>query len=144
LFSSLLFVITGLIGYIIFKFYGIILGVFIGYILGKFIKYSMGIRGKNPNHGFYIRLRERANGKRCHFLEYLIEKARGSELTRDKCVAITNEYDKALNKIKFISDNDEKLKVLLELDKRTKEIPEFCTELTSGQPFRAKNFLHAF
>ncbi len=122
IFSGILFVITGLIGYLLYKFIGIALGIIVGFLFGKWMRYSMGIRGEDPFHGFYTRLRERANdGRRC-LLEYLLEKARGNEYTREKCIAITMEYEKALKELANVSNTNEAQRIFHELDKKTKEI----------------------
>lgn len=117
-----LFLIFGLIGYKTGTFYGAVFGVALGLFLGVWMRYSMGRRGKDPFHGYYRRIQERANGSRRGVFEFLLEKGRGNELTREKCIRISEEYRKAMSRLNGTRDREGRIGVLQELDRATKQI----------------------
>ena len=83
---------------------------------------SMGIRGPDSYHGFFTRMRERANGRRCGLLERLIESIRGNAFTTDKCRRITLAYDRAMERLDRATTESQKIAVLEELDREVKAI----------------------
>ena len=121
-FCSTLFLLLGIVGLYYRGIIGALAGVIVGYFTGRLARWCMGIRGKDPNIGFFIRMRERANGKNRCLLEYLIEKARGNEFTIQKCKKITDAYDSALSQMQMTSNPNERSKILHELDHTIKEI----------------------
>ena len=122
IFSQSLFLLLGIVGFFYQGIIGAAAGVIVGYSVGRLVRWCMGIRGKDPNIGFFVRMRERANGKRRCLLEYLIEKARGNEFTIEKCKKITEAYDSAMSQIQMTSNHNERINIIHKLDRTVKEI----------------------
>jgi hypothetical protein len=122
IFSRLLFIATAIIGYYFYQLFGIILFAILGYILGILIRRSLGLRGKDPYVGFFIRMKERAEGSRRGILEWTIEIIRGNEFTQKKCLAIANVYSETKQKLIQCSSESERKKIIEELDQKVKQI----------------------
>lgn len=118
--SRLLFVITGIIGYFVFSIIGSVIGASAGLAVGFWMHYSMGFRGPNPIVGFYIRMRERANGSRQGFLEFVLETLSGNAFTRVKCQKIADAYDSAQLRFRNCKTEAERNEIFWELDRATK------------------------
>src|ERR1700722_2502625 len=118
--SRLLFMITGIIGYFIFHIIGSIIGALAGLAVGLWVHFSMGFRGPNPIVGFYMRMRERANGSRRGFVEFALEKFSGNTFTQAKCQKIIDAYDRALLRFRDCKTETERDEIFLELDRATK------------------------
>lgn len=82
----------------------------------------MGIRGCDPTEGFFIRMRERAEGSRRGILEWILEKIRENEFSQSKCRAISDAYSEALWQLERSRSDDERMAILHELDRKVKKI----------------------
>ena len=101
---------------------GAAIGLAAGALLRFSMRRSMGLRGSNPHDGFFIRMRERANGSRPGVLEALIERVRGRPFTRPQCVAIAKAWDEARSRLADAASGDERHAIVEELDARVKAI----------------------
>jgi hypothetical protein len=120
--SWFVFIIGGIVGYMVNNLTGSLILIIGGWLFGIWIRRSLGRRGRDPFHGFYQRLRERANGSRRGVLEWAIENLRGSGFTRTKCQAITALYDEAMKKYVLASSQAEKRAIIVHLDSEVKKI----------------------
>lgn len=92
-------------------------------VLGRiWMRRSMGMRGSNPNDGFFIRKRERADGARRGLLEILIERVRQRPFTRTQCTAITKAWDDFRERLEAAASAEEKRALVADLDRRVKRI----------------------
>lgn len=101
---------------------GAAIGLVAGVLLRFWMRRSMGLRGSNPHDGFFIRMRERANGSRRGLLEAWIERVRGRPFTHPQCVAIAEAWDDARGRLAKATSGDERLAILEELDACVKRI----------------------
>ncbi|MCD4811973.1 hypothetical protein K8R14_05275 [bacterium] len=120
--SQILFLFAGVIGYIWHGVLGAIALALVGYVVGRLLRRSMGIRGTNSTEGFFVRMRERANGSRRGFLEWSLERLRRTHFTEVKCKAICDVYDDAMRKRRNSCDPSAQREILKNMDKRIKEI----------------------
>ncbi|MGE5221472.1 MAG: hypothetical protein ACM3PY_03485 [Omnitrophica WOR_2 bacterium] len=120
--SWLLVFIGAVSGYLIYQFYGLILGTILGYTAGIWLRRSLGIRGRKATTGFFARIRERALGARPGLLEWLVERIGQDELTQDRCRAITQAHEKAVQRLKQTASRQEQNKILADLDRRVRHI----------------------
>lgn len=120
--SRLIFIVTAILGYYLYQIAGAIFFAILGYIFGIMIRRSLGIRGKDPIIGFYIRMQERGSGSRRGILEWMIENARGNEFTQEKCQAITAAYNEARQELNHCSSKSEREEILEKLDEKVKSI----------------------
>jgi hypothetical protein len=122
LFSSSMFIITGLIGWILRELPGLAAGVMVGFLTGRWMLRSIGKRGRDPFKGYYIRMRERAQGSRPGLLESLIEKIRGNAFNREKCLKIADAFDASMERVRSAVSMDEQREILVALSETTKRI----------------------
>ncbi len=118
--SRIFFVITGVIGYFVFDLTGVVIGALAGFAVGLWMRRSMGFRGSNPIVGFYIRMRERADGSRRGVLEHALEALSGNTFTLAKCQEIANAYDRAELQFRDCKTEAERDEIFSELDRATK------------------------
>jgi hypothetical protein len=83
---------------------------------------SMGLRGRDSNDSFFIRMRERARGSRRGLLELLIERARERSFTQAQCMALTDAHDEVQRQLGKAASREAKEMLLEEFDGRVKEI----------------------
>ena len=121
IFARILFIIMGVGGYYFYKMYGVVLLGCIGWFIGSWIRYSLGIRGKDPDVGFFVRMKERAQGSRRGMLEWLMEKIRGNEFSLSKCIAISKAYEHAVNELAQQSSSTIQAEILKRLDQKVKK-----------------------
>jgi hypothetical protein len=82
----------------------------------------MGLRGSNSHDGFFIRMKERANGARRGILEALIERVRKRPFTQEQCAAITEAWDETRPRLKAATTEEEKRALINALDVEIKRI----------------------
>jgi hypothetical protein len=111
-----------IIGFAMRGWWGLAIGFVSGWCTRVWMRHSMGLRGKNPNDGFLIRMRERANGSRRGLLEILIERVRRRPFTRSQCVAITEAFDETNRRLADAASPVAKVALIKELDRRIKQI----------------------
>src|SRR5205823_3474545 len=87
---------------------GLGIGLVAGWIGRVWMRRSMGLRGSNPTDGFFIRLRERANGAHRGILEALIERVRRRPFTRPQCTAIVQAWDETQQRLAAATSEQEK------------------------------------
>ena len=121
--SWIAFVVLGVLGYYFYRnvIAALVCGA-VGFLVGIWIRHSMGLRGRNPTEGFYLRMRQRAEGSRCGVLEWILEKIRGNEFSQSKCRAISDAYSEAMRQLEGSSSDDERMAILHELDRKVKKI----------------------
>jgi formylglycine-generating enzyme len=101
---------------------GAAVGLGAGWVVRTWMRRSMGMRSSNPDNGFFIRMRERANGARRGILEILIERLRQRPFTRDQCVAITQAWEETRRQMAAATTPEEKLALATKLDAEVKRI----------------------
>jgi hypothetical protein len=101
---------------------GLAVGVVVAWGVHVWMRRSMGLRGKDINEGWFIRMRERANGSRCGLLEILIEHVRQRPFTREQCIAITQVFNEGKRRLVELASSEERIALVKELDRRVKEI----------------------
>jgi hypothetical protein len=99
-----------------------VVGLVVGWLIRVWIRYSMGIRGSDPNDGFFIRMKERAGGARRGILEILLESVRQRSFTQGQCTAIIKVWDNKRKLIEAATSEEEKIELLRELDAEIKRI----------------------
>jgi hypothetical protein len=82
----------------------------------------MGLRGLDPNDGWFIRMKERANGARLGILENLIERVRQRSFTREQCVAITKAWEDTGRRLEAAKSEEEKRELINALDAEVKNV----------------------
>jgi len=82
----------------------------------------MGLRGWNPNDGFFIRMRERANGARRGILETFIERVRRRSFTQEQCMAISKAWEDTRKLLEETTSQAEKRELINALDAEIKRI----------------------
>jgi len=120
--SRILFIVAGLLGYYLYGIYGVFFLAIAGWVIGIWMRHSMGIRGPDSKKGFFVRMRERAQGAKRGILEWTLEKIRGNEFSQSKCVAITEAYDQAMAQLKRCTSPAEQRETIMRLDRRVKQI----------------------
>jgi hypothetical protein len=120
--SYILFAVAGLLGYLFRQAYGLAIFGLLGYGAGVWIRRSLGLRGRKRTTGFFMRMRERAQGARPGLLEWLLEKVSGREVTQAKCKAVVLAYEKSVKGLKGAKTTEEQNKILAELDRRVQQI----------------------
>ncbi len=98
------------------------IGLIVGWMVRTWMRRSMGLRGSNPNDGFFIRMRERANGARRGILEAMIENVRHRQFNREQCIAITRAWDETGQRLAGITSQEEKRALINALDAKVKRI----------------------
>ncbi len=114
--------IGGVGGYFLYQYFGILLFAILGYGLGAWMRRSLGVRGRRATTGFFMRMRERAQGMRPGVLETMLERLSRHELTAEKCRSIVLAYDRAIKQLRRNPGVEERNKILAGLDRRVKEI----------------------
>jgi hypothetical protein len=109
-------------GFLLGAWLGALGGAFVGIILGFWMRYSMGLRGRDSNEGFLIRMKERAEGSRPGLFERLLESCRGNAFTQEKCRLITDAWEEAKCKMATCKSLDERIKIIQEVDRKVKAI----------------------
>jgi hypothetical protein len=120
--SHILLIIGGILGYIFYQVYGLILFAALGYLMGVWIRRSLGIRGRKHTTGFFMRMRERAQGSKPGLLEWVLEKVSQNEFTRAECRTVTQIYDKAVKQLKGTNSTEEQNRILADLDRKVFQI----------------------
>ena len=116
------FIVGGIVGYTLNGPIGCVLLLAGGWLLGIWIRRSLGKRGPDPFHGYFQRIKERANGSRRGVLEWVIETLRGSGYTVSKCQAITAAYERAMTKCRSASMPAQEQAIIQQLDEEVKRI----------------------
>lgn len=123
LFAARLFILPcGVLGLALDGIVGGVVGVCGSWILGRWVRYSLGVRGREGFHGWYQRIRERANGSGPGLLEHLIELIRGSGFSDAQCRAIIELYDEAMIDMRQADDNEQRINIAMRLDIAVKRI----------------------
>ena len=120
--SRLLVLLTPVLGGVLGGWIGAAIGIVFGFLACVWMRHSMGLRGSNPNDGFFIRMKERAHGGRCGIFEALIERVRQRTFTREQCVAITKAWDETRERLEAATTVEEKHELINRLDAEIKRI----------------------
>jgi hypothetical protein len=120
--SSVLLLLCPLLGGVLGGWPGAATGLAVGWLARVWMRHSMGIRGSNPNDGFFIRMKERATGARRGILEALIEEVRQRPFTQEQCAAITNAREDTRKRIEAATSVEEKRELINALDVEIKRI----------------------
>jgi hypothetical protein len=120
--SKMLFLLFPVLGVVLRGWVGAILGLAVGLLVWFGMRHSMGLRGLDPNDGWFIRMKERANGARRGILEALIERVRQRCFTPEQCVAITKAWEDTRRQLEAAKSEDEKRKLLNALDAEVKRV----------------------
>jgi len=120
--SSVLLLLWPVLGGVLGGWPGAASGLVAGWLVRVWMRHSMGIRGSNPNDGFFVRMKERATGARRGILEALIERIRQRSFTQGQCAAITNAWDETRKRIEAATSVEEKRELLNALDVEIKRI----------------------
>lgn len=121
------FIFGGIVGYAITGWTGCVVLLVAGWLFGMWMRRSIGLRGRDPFHGFYRRMKERAGGSRRGILEWLIESLRGRGFTRSQCQRIWAAYERAMALGRTASTSKQQRQILQQLDEETKSI-SYATE----------------
>jgi hypothetical protein len=97
-------------------------GLVVGWLARVWMRHSMGLRGSNPNDGFFIRMRERANGARRGILEAAIERVRQRPFTQEQCAAMTQAWDETRQRLAAATSEEEKRELFDAFDAQIKRI----------------------
>lgn len=119
--SSVLLLLFPILGGVLRGWIGAAIGLVVGWMARLGMRHSMGLRGSNPHDGFFIRMRERANGARRGILEALIERVRQRTFTQGQCAAITQTWDETRQRL-AATTSEEKKRALNALDAQIKRI----------------------
>lgn len=120
-----LLVLPGL-GFALRRFIGLAVGLVAGWCVRRWMRHSLGLRGRNPDEGFFIRMRERATGSRRGVLELLIESVRRRPFTREQCVDITRAWDETKVALADAESPEARRALIEQLDSRIKRISYGC------------------
>jgi hypothetical protein len=112
------FVIGGVIGCFVDTQNSFLPGLLAGAVAGFLIRRSLGLRGRNLTHGFFVRMLERGNGNSSKLLESLIERVRGDDFTPRQCRVATSAYAEAQRELQSCPSDDERRTILEELDRK--------------------------
>jgi len=114
--SSVLLLLFPVLGGVMGGWTGAALGVVAGWLARVWMRHSMGLRGSNPHDGFFIRMKERADGARRGVLEALIERVRQRPFTQRQCAAITQAWDEMRKRLSAATSEEEKRALINALD----------------------------
>ncbi|MBN1569126.1 MAG: hypothetical protein JXA73_14850 [Acidobacteria bacterium] len=120
--SSVILLLCPVLGGVLDGWLGAAIGLVVGWFARVWMRHSMGLRSSNPNDGFFIRMKERANGARRGILEVLIERVRQRSFTRVQCVAIAKAWDETRERIEAATSVEEKRELINALDVEIKRI----------------------
>jgi len=120
--SSLLLLLSPVLGGVLRSWPGAAIGLVFGWLARLWMRRSMGLRGSNPHDGFFIRMKERANGARRGILEALIEDVRQRPFTQRQCALIAQAWDEARLRLEATTSEEEKSRLINELDVKIKHI----------------------
>ncbi len=120
--SSVLLLFSPVLGGVLGGWTGAAIGLLIGWVTRAWMQHSMGLRGSKPNDGFFIRMKERANGARLGVLEALIEKVRQRSFTKEQCVAITRAWDETREQLERTTSVEQKRELMNTFDEQIKRI----------------------
>ena len=120
--SAVLLLLCPILGGVLGGWPGAAIGLVAGWLVRAWIRHSMGIRGSNPNDGFFIRMKERANGARRDILEALIERVRQRPFTQGQCAAIAQAWDETRERLAAATSEEEKRALINALDVEIKRI----------------------
>mgnify|MGYP006295646361 CR=1 FL=1 len=120
--SLVLFLLCPVLGAVLGGWPGAVIGLGIGWIVRVWMRRSMGHRGSNPDEGFFIRMRERANGARRGILEAVIEGVRQRPFTQEQCAAITKAWEDTRERIAATESAKEKRELINAFDAEIKRI----------------------
>jgi hypothetical protein len=120
--SSVLLILFPVLGGVLGGWPGAATGLVVGWLARALMRHSMGLRGSNPNDGFFIRMKERASGARRGVLEALIESVRQRSFTQRQCAVITNAWDDTRKRIEAATSAEEKRELINSLDVEIKRI----------------------
>jgi hypothetical protein len=120
--SHILLILGGILGYIFYQVYGLLLFAALGYLAGVWMRRSMGIRGRKPTTGFFMRMRERAQGSKPGFLEWALEKVSRNQITQAESRAVTQVYEKSLKQLKLSDSTEAQNRILADLDRKVFQI----------------------
>jgi len=90
--SRFFFIVGGIIGNVCAGGKGLLIGLALGAVVGFWIRRSVGIRGRDLTHGFFIRMSQRGVGSSPALLESLVERVRGQEITAYQCRLLASAY----------------------------------------------------
>jgi len=108
--SRFFFIVGGITGNVCAGGKGLVIGIALGGVVGFWIRRSVGMRGQDLTHGFFIRMSQRGVGSSPGLLESLVEKVRGQEITAYQCRLIASayaEFQRALQACGSVSERDE-------------------------------------
>lgn len=120
--SFVLLMLSPILGGVLSGWIGAALGLVFGWFARAWMRHSMGLRGSNPQDGFFIRMRERANGARRGLLEALIERVRRRPFTQEQCSVMTQAWDITHRRLAAVTSVEEKRALMNELDAKIKRI----------------------
>lgn len=113
--SRFFFIVGGIIGSLCAGGKGLVIGLALGFAIGFWIRRSVGLRGRDLTHGFFIRMSQRGVGSSPALLESLVEGVRGQEITPYHCRLLASayaEFQRALQACGSIEERDELYKTL--------------------------------
>jgi hypothetical protein len=120
--SSVLLLLCPILGGVLRGWTGAGIGLVVGWMVRVWMRHSMGLRGSNPHDGFFIRMRERANGARRGVLEAVIERVRQRPFTQGQCAAITQAWDETRQHLAGTRSEEEKRELINAFDAQIKRI----------------------
>lgn len=97
-------------------------GVLVGVAAGLLIRRSLGLKGRNPTHSFFVRAWERANGGSPRLLEWFIERLRGGVLTLRQCRALSSAYAECQRELQSCPSETERRRIHRELDRKVSAV----------------------
>lgn len=120
--SRFVFIAGGIVGYAAWGGIGGVVLTLSGFLFGLWMRHSLGVRGPDQFHGFFNRMKERANGSRRGLLEWVIESIRGSGFTPTKCKSIAAAYELAMSQLSSTTSPGQQRAILQQLDVEVKRI----------------------
>jgi hypothetical protein len=120
--SSVLLLLCPILGGVLGGWIGAAIGLVVGWLTRVWMRHSMGLRGSNPHDGFFIRMKERANGARRGILEALIERVRRRPFTQGQCAAIAQALDETRRRLAATTSEEEKRALINAFDAQIKRI----------------------
>jgi hypothetical protein len=114
LFARFLFIVGGVIGSLWPTAADVALGIIIGGGVGFWVRRSVGLRGGDLTHGFFVRMRERGVGSSPGLLESIVERIRGGVLTAYQCRLLASayaEFQRGMQSCGSITERDDLYKI---------------------------------